>query len=797
MLRNRLFKRFGKDGLQEPVDNIPSQGIKTADTYPTIEELASRVSNPNYRPLTQSMLGIGTVKDEAGYEKQNGELNINAGMFEPKKNFGIPTYNFSIPGSRMSQDMRNQEQTLREGEVSSSTPENISTAQNISGVVKNQYNPKPKKKDLNLPGIGDEITLGLAALDSVLGYNQDLQNERTFNQSLQQRNSKPLYDYNYMYGRTSSGGTERNNIVQAEMGAQINKRYSSGGENNVEIEGGEFIQLPNFETEMATGPSHENGGIPTNLPDETRVYSNSLKPEGSKKTFAQMAKNYDITSYKKTLDNPFAKQVDKDTASIMMQRNQRILDDLFKDQQYLNGDSNGELEARNGASINNAGFKALPQSVQDKILAEMQYGGNVQGGETLQMAKGGTPVKKNPQPSADSLPPQIRSYAKWDAGFQKKDGSVGAYRLEVPAGLDQDALTSVAKAAESYGISNLVQTSNTRMQGAPGIKGFHSGLSPQDFEKKIVAESLGKEQAGKLNELDTRKKAFELMGVSTEGYDINDASKLYGDEYFREKSFYPAFQKYLPEGKFRPQAGNDAMFGFEHYDAIKAKTPPGGEIPPKEKPIEPETPKYDAAGNPITGKYIPGKFPLYQALPEAMGLAQAQEIYPYAIPEIDAPYLRPQTLNIQSELQDIDNMGTATMRAGADPLEVYIAGLDAKQKAFQAKQNYDADARAGTDKANADMSFNADRLNQGAFDSVYNTQIANARDAQSYEKQAALANLVSKKAAFTQDENLKALGIPIVAPGFDVTSEGRITLPKGYRANFATAKKGMYKKPKY
>ena len=75
MLRNRLFKRFGKDGLQEPVDNIPSQGIKTADTYPTIKELASRVLNPNYRPLTQSMLGIGTIKDEAGYEKQNGELN--------------------------------------------------------------------------------------------------------------------------------------------------------------------------------------------------------------------------------------------------------------------------------------------------------------------------------------------------------------------------------------------------------------------------------------------------------------------------------------------------------------------------------------------------------------------------------------------------------------------------------------------------------------------------------------------------------------------------------------------------
>ena len=810
MLRNHLFKRFGKDGLQEPVDSIPSQGIKTVDTYPTIDELASRVLNPNYRPLTQSMLGIGTPKTKEEYEKQNGELNINAGMFETPQDFGIPKYNLSIPGSRMSQDMRNQEQTLREGEVSSSTPESISTAQDISGVVGNQYKPKPKKNGLNLPPIGDEISLGLAALDSMLGYNQDLQNERKFNESLQQRNSKPRYDYNYMYGRTSSGGTQRNNIVQAEMGAQINKRYSSGGESNVEIEGGEFIQLPNFETDMATGPSHSNGGIPTNLPDQTRVYSNSLKPEGSKKTFAQMAKNYDITSYKKTLDNPFAKQVDKDTAGIMMQRNQKILDSLFNDQQALNGDSNGELEAKNGASINNAGFRALPKNVQEKILAEMQYGGNVET-ETLQLAKGG---KKNPQPSTDSLPPQIRTYAKWDPGFQKKDGTVGAYRLEVPAGLDQDALTSVAKAAESYGIDNLVQTANTRIQGAAGIPGFNSGLSPQDFEKKIVAESLGKEQAGKLNELDTRKKAFELMGVSTEGYDINDASKLYADQYFREKAFYPAFQKYLPEGKFRPQAGNDAMFGFEHYDAIKAKTPPG-EIPPGGgKEIPPDGTKINDVTPANKGKYTPGQFPLYQAIPEAMGLAQSQEIYPYAIPEIDAPYLRPQTLNIQSELQDIDNMGTAAIRAGADPNMSYIAGLDAKQKAFAAKQNYDANARSQADMANANSSFQADQFNVGAFDKVYNNSIAQARDAQSAEKQAAVASLVTKKGQFEQDENLKAMGIATVAPGMNVSSTGQMNFD-GMKAAFdyfnymkdqeantakatkATAKNGMYKKSKY
>jgi hypothetical protein len=756
MLRNRLFKRFGNGG----------------------EDLNPKATNLSNPQLTDNPDNAGELLNIPGFisspqEKWDWQTKVN-----PK----VPELDMSSYVTLDPNQVPTEEQKFSKSDELTKTKDAGSLEKNWFDQFKGQENAL--------------VGLGLLGIDSALGYNQDLKNERRFNESIQQRNSKPLYDYNYMYGRTTSGGTEYQPTIKAEMGAKINKRYSSGGDNNVEIEGGEFIQLPNFQTEMATGPSHENGGIPTNLPDQTRVYSNSLKPEGSKKTFAQIAKNYDITSYKKTVENPFAKQVDRDTATIMMQRNQRILDDLFRDQQYLNGDSNGELEAKNGASINNAGFKALPENVQEKILAEMQYGGFAKReAASLEMKNGGTPAKKNPQPSTDSLPPQIRSYAKWDPTFQKKDGSVGAYRLEVPAGLDQDALTSVAKAAESYGISNLVQSSNARIAGSANIKGFHSGLSPQDFEKKIVAESLGKEEAGKLNELDTRKKAFELMGVSTEGYDINDASKLYGDEYFREKAFYPAFQKYLPEGKFRPQAGDDKMFGFEHYDAIKAKTPPT--TPEGETPVEPGTPQYNSAKDPVTGKYIPGQFPLYQAIPEAMGISQAQEIFSYAIPEIDAPYLRPQTLNIQSELQDIDNMGTATMRAGADPLQVYIAGLDAKQKAFQAKQNYDADARAGTDKANADMSFNADRLNQGAFDAVYNTQIANARDAQSYEKQAAVANLVSKKASFNQDENLKALGIPIVAPGFDVNSEGRIVLPKGYKANFATAKQGMYKKSKY
>jgi hypothetical protein len=227
--------------------------------------------------------------------------------------------------------------------------------------------------------------------------------------------------------------------------------------------------------------------------------------------------------------------------------------------------------------------------------------------------------------------------------------------------------------------------------------------------------------------------------------------------------------------------------------------------------VIPPTQKNFVANEPITGatfqgvtakekaKYTGGKFPLYQAIPEAMGLAQSQEIYSYGIPEINAPYVRPQTLNIQSQLQDIDSMATAAQRAGGDPLSTYIAGLDAKQKAFQAKQNYDAEGRSRADMANAQMKLSADQMNAQYFDRVYNNLVGQARDAQSAEKQAAVASLVNKKAKYTQDETKKAAFLNALMENFDTTSTGEFVLKPGknpiVNTNVTTkAKKGMYKK---
>jgi hypothetical protein len=120
-------------------------------------------------------------------------------------------------------------------------------------------------------------------------------------------------------------------------------------------------------------------------------------------------------------------------------------------------------------------------------------------------------------------------------------------------------------------------------------------------------------------------------------------------------------------------------------------------------------------------------------------------------------------------------------------------------------------SRANTDQANAQMRMNANQLNMAAFDKVYNNQIAQARDAQSAEKQAAIANLTTKKAMFDQSESRKAAFINNLVPSFNTTSKGQMDVVEGqlpfyfnqfndYVDNTSTqkktAKKGMYKKSK-
>jgi hypothetical protein len=878
MLRSNLFKRFGTKKFQDA--GTVTKPEETGLSIPTIEDIKKNftINNP-------------FVLDSYTTEEQpKGTVSTGTSSFAPG------TFSDLVKSPMFTSGLS----PLNPYDVNPKTPEaeqGPMTKEQSDYFVLDQTTPEtPATKEDNTPAM---VSLGLLGFDALLGKNEDLKNQQKLNESIQQRNSKPLYDYNYMYGRTTSGGTEYQPIIKAEMGAKINKRYASEGMNDVEIEGGEYIQLPNLETEMASGPSHSNGGVPTNLPDQTRVYSNNLKPEGSKKTFAQIAKNYDTTSYKKVLDNTFAKQVDKDTATIMMQRNQKILDQLFADQQAMNGNSTGEVEAKGGANINNAGFNALPGYVQAKIKANMANGGTdnpldelprIQAIDPLNLAAMSTlnsidPAQESFMPTA--MPGgQVPSANKIDY-FQKAYSDILSQKLSPrgtmvdPSGdlpsvkaidpLNLAAQTTLNQLNSQYNInqegtlttnstspamtaaaktSNIAARSKNAMfdptkPGMPAHTGpekqFLTGIDPSiDPSLQMVPgvqPSLGTGVYGEASNIETFNKNYgwylDDLKASGETFDPkNEGSVRRAQVAFTEEAYNRFRKEGLSEQEARTKAdevGFTAVKGLQNsvddmlglYTATRVlpeskKTPTStpenkpymdlfdGETPQPEKAKSTTTQTtagrtFTGPGAPAKGKYIPGQFPLYQAIPEAMGLAQSQQIYPYAIPEIDAPYVRPQTLNIQSQLQDIDSMATAAQRAGGDPLTTYIAGLDAKQKAFQAKQNYDAEGRSRADMANAQMRMSADQINAQYFDRVYNNLVGQARDAQSAEKQAAVASLTNKKAKFTQEETKKSAYINALMENYDVDSKGNFTLKPGknpvINSNPAkTAKKGMYKK---
>jgi hypothetical protein len=223
----------------------------------------------------------------------------------------------------------------------------------------------------------DLFPLALYAIDNYL-INQDAMKER---QEFQRdfRNqfiNTPITDYNHMHGPDSSGGTEYQSIIRrGKNGANI-RRGTSPDITEVEVEGGEFIQLPNLSTEHVHGPSHEQGGVHTNLPDGSRVFSNFLRPFGSKKTYAQQAKKHDPKKELEVLNNPYADDIDRNTAKLMFDRKNAILNELFEDQQRQNGNSDGTDQARMMAKFGLDLKKGESLSFTDPF----EYGGVYTGG---------------------------------------------------------------------------------------------------------------------------------------------------------------------------------------------------------------------------------------------------------------------------------------------------------------------------------------------------------------------------------------------------------------------------------
>ena len=87
---------------------------------------------------------------------------------------------------------------------------------------------------------------------------------------------------------TAPGGkmTGMQKLANTKFGKGIQSMvYASGGQVPVEVEGNEMGQLPNGMMLDFQGPSHEQGGIPIDLPAGTKIYSDRVSIDG--KTMAQ------------------------------------------------------------------------------------------------------------------------------------------------------------------------------------------------------------------------------------------------------------------------------------------------------------------------------------------------------------------------------------------------------------------------------------------------------------------------------------------------------------------------------
>lgn len=129
---------------------------------------------------------------------------------------------------------------------------------------------------------------------------------------------------------------------------------------NIEAERGETIVFPDSDGDVAHakigGKRHSQGGTPLNVPDGSFVFSDFrglliknkevLKDifniSGTKsKTPAEIAKKYEINSYKEILKDPWADPMDKKTAQLMIENNMKKLGQLALIQEGMKGFPDG------------------------------------------------------------------------------------------------------------------------------------------------------------------------------------------------------------------------------------------------------------------------------------------------------------------------------------------------------------------------------------------------------------------------------------------------------------------------
>lgn len=142
-----------------------------------------------------------------------------------------------------------------------------------------------------------------------------------------------------------------------------------------EVEKQEVMRAPDGSTMEVDGASHENGGVPVNIPNLTQIYSDRLKDKESGKTFAELASKYKVNKEDKIIEDKKATNLAKSTAELNRQIKQQKLSEIFNKQELLKKSKIASYAQKLGVDISQLSPKEETQEFANGGIKKYDGGG--------------------------------------------------------------------------------------------------------------------------------------------------------------------------------------------------------------------------------------------------------------------------------------------------------------------------------------------------------------------------------------------------------------------------------------
>jgi len=532
---------------------------------------------------------------------------------------------------------------------------------------------------------------------------------------------------------------------------------------NVEVEDNEVIvgDLAGdgmIGTAVAKGERHSNGGIPLNLPDDTFIFSDTRSMlikdpamltkfgkgsiDGKKSkgyTPAELAKPYDVTKYRKILQDPQSDAIDRKTAEMMIKNYTMKLGALAIAQESKKGFPQGIPSlARPYMEANDIKDEDLiPQLAQQEEMMEVGPEQNYQEEmmEAPQQMPNGQPIAM-PQEMEQGMMPPMAAYGYEMPSYM----AYGGYLPEAQEGVVINPYENARTAQGNVTPTGKSNKYSTRDQNIKEYLMQWEGLIPG-----ISKMSEGKAQAAIYdynleNNPDAIKAMWKEFGLTSKGKKNANLLKLTKKGVFDEETLND------PEKlKLLKDAYVDNYFGARQMEPAKAEPAPEEEAPVEEVVAEEEVPAKEVE-RPDDGSdfevtpdqpyaanadwMTPDRVNYYGALKDKSMIKKYMPWAPQYNPEIaQAVYLDPtRELGAQSEQANmiLQGLGQFTGPQAMSSRASSVQGTGAEQAANTLSRINNANVQLANQFAanNAATRNQAQQINQASAQRLYDQNTA-------------------------------------------------------------------------